>query len=119
MADPFYEPEPEPGIIDWIKKVISKETKGTEDVRCLGLDITSTAGIDERYVAAVRVYRQIGNVYSFGRDPEGRKTIKVIFADGGTETWIITQPTMSDGGAKADFGTLRLGTGEAIPKTDC
>lgn len=101
------------------KKTFTNETKGTDDVRCLGLETTSTDAYDGRYLAAVNVYRQIGNVYAFGRDSLGRKTINVIFADAGTETWVITQPSFSDGGAIADPGTLRLGTGVPIPKTDC
>lgn len=77
-----------------------------EDVRCVGKGFESTTShteVAERWIAAEAVYRRVTsgrNLFQklFGSspiDPRAAKFLNVTYADGGTETWWVENPTFS------------------------
>lgn len=119
LSDPFANPEPDPGLLDIAKKILSTAAKVTSDIRCLGLATVSKDDDFSRYLGAVQIYNQLGKAFSFEIDSLGRKMISVTYADEGSEKWFVTVPSFSDGGLQAVQGTLVTKSGKVIPKSDC
>lgn len=83
-----------------------KSIELVEDVRCVGQGFektTSHANVAERWMAAEAVYRRVSSgrgIFKklFGSDPVDPKAaqfLKVTYADGGTETWLVVNPLFS------------------------
>ncbi|MEJ8293335.1 hypothetical protein WKI45_10940 [Delftia tsuruhatensis] len=96
-----------------------------EDVRCTGeasQGTTSHADPNTRWMAAEAVFRVVRQslntwqkIFGRGTTPWHDGKLRVVYADGGSEIWLVTSPGMSAALAPSSVpGSLKLGDG--IPK---
>lgn len=102
-----------------------------EDVRCIGKgfeNTTSHTEVAERWMAAEAVYRRVTsgrNLFEkiFGSspiDPKAAKFLNVTYADGGTETWWVENPTFSTALSPMPVAnSLKMGNGIPQPHPVC
>ncbi|WP_315128143.1 hypothetical protein [Comamonas antarctica] len=102
-----------------------------EDVRCVGKSFENTTShteVAERWMAAEAVYRRVTsgrNLFEkiFGSspiDPKAAKFVNVTYADGGTETWWVENPTFSTALSPLPVAnSLKKGNGIPQPHPVC
>ncbi|MFZ6863078.1 hypothetical protein ACO0K7_10610 [Undibacterium sp. Ji67W] len=89
------------------------------DVRCTPMAssdaraITSMVGPEVRYIAAQAVWANIRAFSVLKSEALKAGFITVTYADGGTEKWFVTNPTMSEGGLVEVPQSLKKGDGIA------